>query len=351
MVFERQLSDYHFQALVWKCDAAQMRTAVLQADASCKQLIESLDDAAVVRLFYDVGGHDHAAILAAFEHSRRKKSTPSLIIAHTIKGRGLRCVAANGNHSALPADDEVAAILAAEGLTLERPFQRLPENLDAARYASQRGQIVRLCIEALEAQSQANRTRVEQSIAEQGGVPAALDINLKLSPVTHTQWMWGQLAAKLVRIGVFDELQRAGRAHKAGRAPTPEESRWSPIADLMMTMAPDVGTSTNMNPAMDEKIFGPRHEQNWESKLELSERLRPELAPTDEAWTRHIRFEIAEANCMSAVGSFGKMGRITGIPFLPMMTVYDFFIKRALDQRTTISTGTVRSFWWARRAG
>ncbi|MSR38224.1 MAG: pyruvate dehydrogenase [Planctomycetes bacterium] len=332
VVFERQLSDYHFQALVWKCDAAQMRTAVLQADASCKQLIESLDDAAVVRLFYDVGGHDHAAILAAFEHSRRKKSTPSLIIAHTIKGRGLRCVAANGNHSALPADDEVAAILAAEGLTLERPFQRLPENLDAARYASQRGQIVRLCIEALEAQSQANRTRVEQSIAEQGGVPAALDINLKLSPVTHTQWMWGQLAAKLVRIGVFDELQRAGRAHKAGRAPTPDESRWSPIADLMMTMAPDVGTSTNMNPAMDEKIFGPRHEQNWESKLELSERLRPELAPTDEAWTRHIRFEIAEANCMSAVGSFGKMGRITGIPFLPMMTVYDFFIKRALDQ-------------------
>ena len=30
------------------------------------------------------------------------------------------------------------------------------------------------------------------------------------------------------------------------------------------------------------------------------------LARTD-AWTRHIRFEIAEANAMSAVGSFGKM--------------------------------------------
>jgi len=144
--------------------------------------------------------------------------------------------------------------------------------------------------------------------------------------------MWGQLAAKLVRIGVFDELQEAGLGHKAGKTLTAQEARWSPAADLMMTMAPDVGTSTNINPAMDEKIFGPRHEDNWEAKLELQERLRPELMPTDEAWTRHIRFEIAEANCMSALGSFGKMDRFAGIPFLPMMTVYDFFIKRALDQ-------------------
>ncbi|MEE2887799.1 MAG: pyruvate dehydrogenase, partial [Planctomycetota bacterium] len=105
-----------------------------------------------------------------------------------------------------------------------------------------------------------------------------------------------------------------------------------PVADLILTMAPDVGTSTNINPAMDEKVYGPDSETNWEKKLDLRERLRPELAPTDEAWTRHIRFEIAEANCMSAAGSFGKMADLLGIPFLPMMTVYDFFIKRALDQ-------------------
>jgi pyruvate dehydrogenase E1 component len=49
-------------------------------------------------------------------------------------------------------------------------------------------------------------------------------------------------------------------------------------------------------------------------------------------WTRHIRFEIAEANCMSAAGSFGRMAHYTGYPCFPIMTVYDFFIKRALDQ-------------------
>ncbi len=35
---------------------------------------------------------------------------------------------------------------------------------------------------------------------------------------------------------------------------------------------------------------------------------------------------------MSCVGSFGKLRDILGIPVMPLMTVYDFFIKRALDQ-------------------
>lgn len=330
--FETGLTDYRYQTLLWKRDAKAMRGALLELDANCREGLTALGDDDVVRLFFDTGGHDLAVIVAAFERSKKDRHTPTLIIAHTVKGRGLECVAANGNHSALPEEEEVQRILAAQGLSLERPFARLPADSEAGRYLTQRGLAMRLGIEAIEAQRDANWQKVATAVEATGGVPERLDINLKLAPITHTQWMWGQLAAKLVRIGVYDELTQAGKQQKAGKTPTPEEQRWNTIADLMMTMAPDVGTSTNINPAMDEKIFGPKHEENWESKLDLHERLRPELAPTDEAWTRHIRFEIAEANCMSAVGSFGKMGHFAGIPFLPMMTVYDFFIKRALDQ-------------------
>ena len=35
---------------------------------------------------------------------------------------------------------------------------------------------------------------------------------------------------------------------------------------------------------------------------------------------------------MSCMGSYGKLRDILGIPLIPLMTVYDFFIKRALDQ-------------------
>jgi pyruvate dehydrogenase E1 component len=331
-VFERGLTDYRYQALIWKRDAKLMREAILAVDKSTKKLVDGLSDDEVIKLFFDVGGHDHAAIVKAFEQCKVDKYRPTLVIAHTIKGRGLECVAANGNHSAMPEESEVEAILKEHGLSLERPFVRFPKDSPEGKFLAQRGESLRLGIEALEVQAAANRERVAAQIAEQGGLPSALDINLKLAPTTHTQWMWGQLAAKLVRIGVYDELARAGKEKKAGKALTKDEAQWGPLADLMMTMAPDVGTSTNINPAMDEKIFGPKHDENWEQKLELHERLRPELAPTDEAWTRHIRFEIAEANCMTAVGSFGKMGDAAGIPFLPMMTVYDFFIKRALDQ-------------------
>ncbi len=35
--------------------------------------------------------------------------------------------------------------------------------------------------------------------------------------------------------------------------------------------------------------------------------------------TGHLRFEIAEGNCMSAAGSFGKFRYFVGIPFYPAM--------------------------------
>jgi pyruvate dehydrogenase E1 component len=331
-VFERGLTDYHYQALLWKRDARQMREAILGQDKGCAKLLGTLSDEEIIRLFFDVGGHDFRAIVRAFEHSRQDAHRPTLVVAHTIKGLGLECVAANGNHSAMPDESEVKRILEAQGLSLEHPFARFSADSDEGRFLAARGAAIRAGIEALEQHRAKNRQIVADQIAAHGGMPESLDINLKLAPTAHTQWMWGQLEAKLVRIGVYDELAKAGKEAKAGKPPTAEEMKWHPLADLMMTMAPDVGTSTNINPAMDEKIFGPKHEENWESKMILHERLRPELSPTDEAWTRHIRFEIAEANCMSAVGSFGKLDWFAGIPFLPLMTVYDFFIKRALDQ-------------------
>ncbi len=100
---------------------------------------------------------------------------------------------------------------------------------------------------------------------------------------------------------------------------------------MVLTLSPDVGTSTNISPVLDQRVYGPDHQEDLEHELQLDFK-HPELIARDDPWTRHIRFEIAEANCMSAAGAFGKMGHYLGVPFFPMMTVYDFFIKRALDQ-------------------
>jgi pyruvate dehydrogenase E1 component len=329
-IFEDGLSDYHYQMLIWKNDAAELRQACITARAEVKPLVDSLSDEEVLKLFHDVGGHDMEILVKALRAAKANTAVPCILIVHTIKGRGLECSAAPGNHSALPSKDEVGQLLAAEGLDWDRPFTKFDPDSAAGQWLQARGSEMRAAVEQHEVMKAENLARVAAQLDEVGGVPESLDINLKLVPIAHTQWMWGQAAAKLVRIGVHDELMAAGK--NAGKTLSESEARWGPVADLILTMAPDVGTSTNINPAMDEKVYGPDSETNWEKKLDLRERLRPELSPTDEAWTRHIRFEIAEANCMSAAGSFGKMSDLLGIPYLPMMTVYDFFIKRALDQ-------------------
>ncbi|MBI5852136.1 MAG: pyruvate dehydrogenase [Planctomycetes bacterium] len=328
--FEKGLTDFRFQTLVWKKDVPSMRAALLELAPRAKALIDSLADGEIVELFRDVGGHDLQLLVEAFTAAKSDARRPTMIIAHTLKGRGLRCEAATGNHSAIPEEDEVKELLAREGLEVDRPFANFAPDSSEGRFLLARSRAFRAGIEHEEAQRTANLRAARDAIAAAGGVPESLEINLKLAPLAHTQWMWGQLASKLIRIGVHDELAKAGKP--AGRDLDAHDQRWGPVADLVLTMAPDVGTSTNINPAMDHKVFGPESEIDWEELLAARERNRPQVAPTDEAWSRHIRFDIAEANCTSAMGSFGKMAHFAGVPLLPMMTVYDFFIKRALDQ-------------------
>ena len=328
-VLEGGMSDFRYQTLLWKRDAAAIRQACIEVEADSKALVERLSDGEVLQMWRDTGGHDLELLIEALRAGKLDER-PTLIIAHTIKGRGLRCEAATGNHSAMPAEDEVRELLDAAGLSFERPFERFAPDSAEGRWLAERAEYWRGGIVAEEAQRDRRRAEVATALDAVGGLPDTLDINLKLVPLAHTQWMWGQLAAKLVRIGVHDELTRAGKP--AGKELSGDESRWNAIADLVLTMAPDVGTSTNINPAMDAKVFGPEAEKDWEEELDMRERLRPKVAPTDEAWSRHIRFEITEANCTSAAGSFGKLGQFCGVPLLPMMTIYDFFIKRALDQ-------------------
>jgi pyruvate dehydrogenase E1 component len=330
--FEGVLTDYEFQALLWKRDADLTREVLTERAPDAQALLKSLSDEEVVRLVTDLGGHDLVNILKAFEHSRASKR-PVLIVAHTSKGFGLSNFAQPGNHSSLPDKDEVAELLGAQGLSMENPYDRAgdwdsdgPElSLLAARQEE-----VRAGTLALEAISESNRKAFAERLAPTLPLPQDLGINLSMMPIVHTQWMWGQVAGKLVRIGTHDEYQKMGI--DVGRELSEDEARWAEAADMVLTMSPDVGTSTNINPTMDGKIYGPDIGEDLEARLDWSERGRPKLHQSQAATSRHVRFEIAEQAAMSAAGSFGKGDAYFGVPLLPMMTVYDFFIKRALDQ-------------------
>lgn len=328
-VLEQAFSDFEFQMLLLKRDGSVVRERLLELDKKLQKLLEGHSDAQLYEIFADLGGHDVAVLLDALRRSKLDPISPTLIIAHTIKGWGLSSYAAPGNHSAMPSGQEVDALLEKEGLSKDDPYALFSPETTEGKFLGRRKEEMRKGIEAVWSLKDANRARAQKAIDERGGLPETLGINLKLLPLVHTQYVWGQLAAKLIRIGTTYETERHGEPVE--HPLEGDERRWGPAADLVLTMAPDVGTSTNINPAMDDRIYGPDQE-DFESELGLADPRRPQLTPSEEPWTRHIRFEIAEANCMSAAGAFGKMGQSVGIPFLPIMTIYDFFIKRAFDQ-------------------
>lgn len=330
--FESGLSDMEYTSLVWTRDAGEARELMTQRAPKAKNALAKLSDEELIELLEDVGGHDLELVIDAMAEAR-KANEPTMILAHTIKGWGLDCRAMPGNHSALPTKDEIERLLAEQGLSPERPYQR-QGNWSAdgpeLELLNKRGAAMRDGIEKMTRVVATNRKRIDENIAPQLPLATDIGIDMSLLPIAHTQWMWGQVAGKLIRIGVHDELTAAGM--DPGRKLTEEEERWCQVADLALTLSPDVGTSTNINPTMDGKIYGPVFSKDIEADWKLSERGRPKLLPTEAAHARHIRFDISEQASMSAAGSLGASGAFFGVPLLPMMTVYDFFIKRALDQ-------------------
>jgi pyruvate dehydrogenase E1 component len=324
---EEDLQDYELQALLLVKDIPALKKGIEKAHPKLKKFLAATTDEELYWGLRDLGGHDIFLLADAMEKSKENKRRPTFIIAHTLKGWGLRSAASPGNHSALPSEDEVEELRKAQGLTGETLFAPLDPKTEEGKWIAERGNVLYSQIKEHFALREKNWESFQTRMQELGEIPVSLGINLKMASYPHTQWMLGQCTAKLTRIA-NTSLDAAGDA----KALPAEERAWKVPAEMLVTMAPDVGTSTNLNPAMDGKIFGAPVVTDWEADFGVKDKKTPDLVPGEEKSDRFLRFEIAESNVMSCVGSYGKMRDFLGIPILPLMTVYDFFVKRAHDQ-------------------
>lgn len=318
---ERELKDYELQALLLVKDMKALKKGIVKEHPNMKKFIESVSDQELFEAFRDFGGHDILLVAEAMLKSKLSTSKPTIIIAHTLKGWGLKMAAAPGNHSALASAEEMEELKAKQGIKGNTLFAGFEAKSAESQYLKNRGDKLYSEIQAQRELKTKNENFFLAEIEKMGAIPEKLDINTKLASYPHTQWMLGQLTAKLTRIANADQSKL-----------TDTEKKWKVPGELFITMAPDVGTSTNLNPAMDGKIFGAPVIQDLETDLGVKDAKLPDLVPGEDVSDRFLRFEIAEGNVMSCVGSFGKMREFIGVPIMPLMTVYDFFIKRALDQ-------------------
>lgn len=228
----------------------------------------------------------------------------------------------SGNHSAMPEESELKELAVRLGASFDDPFEDFEKDTEEEKYlAKKRESLLSGIDQILGEVAERKRTWLEE--ARSITWPVDFDISaLKFNPVAHTQWMWGQIAAKL------DRLARGDRGTKNDNL----EQGWGQVARFFLTMAPDVGSSTNTSPNMNGKLYGDVGQKDFEAEYGAKDEKAPDIMPHSDARTGHIRFEIAEGNCMSAAGSIGKFFHYTGIPFFPAMTIYDFFVKRAHDQ-------------------
>ncbi len=327
---EKELEDFELQSLLLVHDMKALKKGIAKEHTHLKKFLESVSDQELYEAIRDFGGHDMILLAEAMLKSKESTRKPTIIIAHTLKGWGLRAAAQPGNHSSLPTEEEVQELRQKQKISGEKLYERFAANTPEGKFLKERGESLHADIVAQTNLKAKNQEYFLKKLTEFGEIPQSLEINTKMTSYPHTQWMLGQLTAKLTRISntPLDESKLLDKQ----KALTANEKPFKLPGELFISMAPDVGTSTNLNPAMDGKIFGAPVVLDYETDLGVKDHKLPDLVPGEEVSDRFLRFEIAEGNVMSCVGAFGKLRDILGIPVIPLMTVYDFFIKRALDQ-------------------
>ncbi len=313
---ERELGDGGMQRLLRCASGAEARAWLVNEHPPSEPVLSTLSDAMILEFVRDLGGHDLSLLRASLRKGAQDASRPTLIIAHTLKGWGLPVAADPGNHSLLLKDEQLAALLASRGLGEDDAYATFPEGSLEAVLLAERGDELRTGLAALEARTNDIRTKVREEFPSPW--PTGFGIDLTLHGRAHTQWMWGQIVSKLARLALAD------------RDDLPDDERpWHGVARRCLSLSPDVGTSTNTGFAMNGRVFGI---PGPESAVPKPVPRRPDLTPRTGRSGFHLRFDIAEGAAMSALGALGKTGELMGSPLMPMLTIYDFFVKRALDQ-------------------
>jgi pyruvate dehydrogenase E1 component len=252
------------------------------------RLIEKRSDEDLARLMANLGGHDLPSLLEAFESIDHDR--PTVFIAYTIKGMGLPLAGHKDNHAGLLTPTQMDGYRASakvrpghewdkfEGMSLpvadlERFLQSVPFNARGKR-------------------------RFEAPV-----VPVPRELPTPAQPSMSTQQGFGL---------ILNELARSG----------------TPLADRIVTTAPDVTVSTNLGAWVNRRGLFAREE--------MKDIFKSERIPSTFTWDfgpkgQHIELGIAEMNLFILLSALGLSHSLFGERILPIGTLYDPFIARGLD--------------------
>ena len=125
-----EMTNPEYQRLLC-CTPAQLRERLPDGDAGLAELVGSLDDDTLRTAVRNLGGHDLQAVSDAF--AKIDDTTPTVILAYTVKGHGLASEGHPQNHSSLMTAEQMAELGTRAGMSLETPWQRFDDLSTAGR--------------------------------------------------------------------------------------------------------------------------------------------------------------------------------------------------------------------------
>jgi pyruvate dehydrogenase E1 component len=279
-----QMPNEQYQRLL-RLDPTQIAERILTGETSeqLRTLVATLQPAVLAAAIRDLGGHDLGLLLDAFTAVDDQR--PTIVFAYTIKGRGLATEGHPNNHSALLTEPQMHALAAATGASLTDPWRGFDADSDAARLCVRRGAALR---------------RAPISLVRPMKIPVALGHEHR-QPIS-TQAALGRLLADLVR-------------------DAPE------VASRVVTCSPDVASSTNLGGWINKAgVWTTTDRRDWFA--DDAERL---LKWSESAAGQHIELGIAEVNLVGLLGELGATWSRWGQRLIPIATLYDPFLARALE--------------------
>ncbi len=251
-------------------------------------LIDRRNDDELLALMSNLGGHDMASMIEAFEKIDHDR--PVCFIAYTVKGVGLPFQGHKDNHAGLMTPSQMEKWREAQNIRRGHEWDKF-EGLaqDAATLEAFLKQVPFV---------QQGRRRLDAPTID---VPDTLQF--KPAADMSTQQGFGLILNELAR----SETELASR---------------------IVTASPDVTVSTNLGAWVNRRgLF---------AKAENADLFRQEKIPSTFAWDysprgQHMELGIAEMNLFIMMSALGLSHSINGARLLPIATLYDPFIERGLD--------------------
>ncbi|MGN6524600.1 MAG: transketolase-like TK C-terminal-containing protein, partial [Actinomycetes bacterium] len=264
-------------------DEVGERVLAGQSSPVLRDLVESLEPAQLAAAVRDLGGHDLGLLTDTFDSVDDHR--PTVVFAYTVKGRGLATEAHPNNHSALLTEEQLRQLADVSGVSAADPWQTFAPGSPEAELCRARGATLRRSV-----MGTTPPVKVPTSLGHAHRKPGS------------TQAALGRLLADLVR----DAPEAAAR---------------------VVTCSPDVASSTNLGGWINKTgVWSVRKRRDWFA--DDAERV---LRWAESETGQHVELGIAETNWVGLLGELGTTWSRWGERLIPVATLYDPFVGRALE--------------------